>query len=81
MAIAGEARTANLYLIDCRRGAQHVNIADVIAQRSAVGLWSNVTKSEPGAPMTLDNAMAAGVRLIVWCSIAAIRSSPPRRDG
>jgi hypothetical protein len=24
-------------------------------------------KSEPGAPMTLGNAAAAGVRLIVWC--------------
>ena len=24
-------------------------------------------KSEPGAPMTLCNAAAAGVRLIVWC--------------
>ena len=24
-------------------------------------------KSEPGAPMTLGSAAAAGVRLIVWC--------------
>jgi hypothetical protein len=24
-------------------------------------------KSEPGPPMTLGNAAAAGVRLIVWC--------------
>jgi Zn finger protein HypA/HybF involved in hydrogenase expression len=24
-------------------------------------------KSEPGAPMTLGGAAAAGVRLIVWC--------------
>jgi hypothetical protein len=25
------------------------------------------TKSEPGPPMTLGNAAAAQVRLIVWC--------------
>lgn len=24
-------------------------------------------KSEPGPPMTLSNAVAAGVRLVVWC--------------
>jgi hypothetical protein len=33
-------------------------------------------KSERGPPMTLGDAAAAGVRLIVWCWIAATRSSP-----
>jgi hypothetical protein len=35
-------------------------------------------KSEPGPPMTLGNAAAARVRLIVWSRIAAIKSSPIR---
>jgi hypothetical protein len=33
-------------------------------------------KSEPGPPMTLGGAAAAGVRLIVWCRGASIMSSP-----
>jgi hypothetical protein len=33
-------------------------------------------KSEPGPPMTLGGAAAAGVRLIVWCSDCRHRVEP-----
>jgi len=38
-------------------------------------------KSEPGLPVTLDNAAAARVRLIVWCKSCQHEVEPIRQDG
>jgi hypothetical protein len=64
--------------ISCRAPQRHDRAASASpttavypARISARGLQalaiSHVMKSTPGPPMTLDNAAAARVRLIVWC--------------
>jgi hypothetical protein len=58
---------------------------DVLAQRNVLardtGLHCGIAasprvKSEPGPPMTLGGAAAAGVRLIVWCKSCRRRVEP-----
>ena len=45
-------------------------------QVSILGMKQNLMKSQPGPPMTLGNAAAARVRLIVWCKACGHRVEP-----
>jgi hypothetical protein len=51
------------------------------ATRAASGKATPRMKSKPGLPMTLGNAAAAKVRLIVWWGLAVPTSAPAKPNG